>query len=230
MAAVSIISRPCDVDVSKLTYATPLNLDNGGKIIRVYNNGKPLVFQTPVMHCPYGVSSFDGDKGSKYTINLSFKDMHNTEAMEAVQKMLTDLDKRFVDDGLENSMSWFKKKYTTREVVDALYSPIIRVSKDKETGEVTDKYPPTFKVQLPIKDNKVMCEVYNAAKEKIDLDMASMKGAGVAAIVQCNGIWIAGGKFGCSFKVLQMRVSPNDSNNVNNILKSYAFLDDDDRL
>lgn len=217
--ATSSISLPIDVDVSKLTLAPPISLDNGGKIIRLLNNGKPLVFQTPVMNCPYGVSCYDFDKNpnAKHTMNLSFKEGHDD-----LRLMLERLDERLITDGFDNSMSWFKKKLATKDVVEALYAPIIKFSKDKDTGETNTKYPPTFRLQVPMKDGKIACEIYNTKKEKVEMSSTVMKGAKIAAIVQCSGIWIAGGKFGCNFKIVQMRVTLGAST-----LKSYAFLEDE---
>jgi hypothetical protein len=69
--------------------------------------------------------------------------------------------------------------------------------------------------------------VYDTKRQPIDIkeliDTNAFKGAKVTAIIQCLGIWVAGGKFGCSWKVLQMRVSPPQT------IKGYAFkeLEDD---
>ena len=217
--ATSSISLPADVDVSALTLAQPISLDNGGKIIRLLNNGKPFVFQTPVMNCPYGVSCYDFDKNpnAKHTMNLAFKEGHDD-----LRVMLEKLDDRLITDGFDNSMSWFKKKLATKDVVEALYAPIIKFSKDKETGENSTKYPPTFRIQVPMKDGKIACEIYNTKKEKVEMSTSVMKGAKVAAIVQCTGIWLAGGKFGCNFKIVQMRVTLGA-----NTIKNYAFLEDE---
>ena len=46
----------------------------------------------------------------------------------------------------------------------------------------------------------------------------------VNAIVQCVGIWVAGTKFGCSWKVLQMKITPPST------IKGYAFKEIDDKV
>lgn len=210
--------------MSKITYGTPKTLDNGGKSIYVGINNRPLVIQTPEMEAPFGMSTWNGDKNeasSKCTVELSFKGKDSNKSMEYFYDMLEKLDTKLVEEGMNNSASWFKKKYNTTEVVEALYTHMLKHYKDKETGEISDKYPPRFRLSIPFKDNKIACPIYNKNKEPIELSDIE-KGSKVTAIVQCLGIWIAGGKFGCTWKVVQLRVQPPAS------FKGFAFKDVDD--
>ncbi len=210
--------------MSKITYSTPKTLDNGGKSIYVGINNRPLIIQTPEMEAPFGMSVWNGDKSvetNKCTIELSFKGRETNKSMECFYGMLEQLDTKLVEEGMLNSASWFKKKYNTTEVVDALYTHMLKHYKDKETGDVSDKYPPRFRLSIPFKDNKISCPIYNKNKELIEMSDVE-KGSKVTAIVQCLGIWIAGGKFGCTWKVLQLKVQPPAS------LKGFAFKDVDD--
>lgn len=218
MAHVANNSRPGEVQVDKLTYAAPLTMNNGCKIIRLMNDSHPLVFQTPAMYCPWGASSYDGEKGAKFTMGLNLD-----EKAVDLKNMLEALDERLIQDGLDNSLSWFKKKITSAEVLKALYAQCVKYSRDKNTGEISTQYAPQFKVQLPMDGDKLKCDVFNKNMEKqSNFDVSSLRGSTVVAIVQCNGVWIAGGKFGCGFKVLKMIVTPNSNN-----LRDYAFLDDE---
>jgi hypothetical protein len=218
------ISLPKDVDVSKITYAAPKMLDNGGKMIYMYHKGKPFIMQIPILESPYGVTKWSNDKGyDKINVDLSFgKDDNNADVVE-FRKIIEAIDNKLIDDGLTNAQTWFKKKLATREVVEALYSPLVKHSKDKDSGEITNKYPPTVRFQIPQKVGKIACEIYDASCKKVELESIETKRAKVTAIVQCNGVWIAGGKFGCTFKVLQMKVLPSTS-----AFKGYAFIEDED--
>ena len=42
----------------------------------------------------------------------------------------------------------------------------------------------------------------------MDIKKTNLKGAKVKALVQCTGIWVAGAKFGMSWKLVQMQVVP----------------------
>ena len=75
---------------------------------------------------------------------------------------------------------------------------------------------------IPTKDNVFTCEVYDDKRERVDLNELQTKGARVSAIIQCNGVWFAGGKFGISWRVVQMRVTTNKK------IAGFAFQDDPD--
>lgn len=217
---------PSEFSAKKISFSTPRVLDNGGKVIYLSYNGKPFVFQTPEMACPFGMQKWnnEGKGNDKYTLDLSFKGKESREQLSKFFEALQELDNTLVKAGLENCQTWFKKKYASLDVVEALFTPTIKFAKDKATGEVTDKYPPTFKINVPFRDNHFDCEVYDRNKNMVDLNAVETKGAKVSAIIRCTGIWIAGSKFGCSFKVLQMRVSPPAT------IKSYAFKDIDEKV
>jgi hypothetical protein len=225
------IILPTNLNVSAVTYSAPRTLDNGGRAIYMSFNKSPLVLQTPEMIAPYGISNWndDGKGPDKYSLDLSFKGKEGRDSLNTFFEKMVSLDKKLVQDGVENSMTWLKKKYNSIQVVEALYTSMVKYAKDKTTGEITDKYPPTFKLKLPYVNGSFMCEVFDTKRNPMNLkqliDTGAMKGAKVTAIIQCLGIWVAGGKYGCSWKVLQMRVSPPQT------IKGYAFKDlEDDKV
>jgi hypothetical protein len=212
-----------DFDISKLSYNDVRNLDTGGKVVYVSYNKAPLVLQTPMMYAPFGLQKWTNDGKDKYTLNLSFRGMDNSKSMSTFHQMLKDFDTKFVNDGFANQGTWFKgKKLNSIEVVDALYTPLITPAKDKNTGEVTDKYPSTFKVTVPMKDGKFACEVYDENQNPADLLTMNTKGARVSALIQFAGLWFAGGKFGSSWRVVQLLVKPNQT------IRGFAFQKDDE--
>lgn len=225
--AASNIMRVKDIDVSEITLSTPKTLDNGGKMIPVYHKGKPLIIQIPTMESPYGLSRYPSDKGGdeKVTLDLSFKGADNNASIKEFYDLMKSLDTKLIEEAFKNGMPWFKKKFPTQDVVEALYTHMVKHYKDKETGEITDKYPPTLKLSVPMRNGKYTCEAYDSSRQKVNIDDMDLKRAQVTAIIQCNGIWIAGGKFGCKFRVIQMKVT-----NTNSKIAGYAFIDDDDRL
>jgi len=102
-----------------------------------------------------------------------------------------------------------------------LTSDNIKVSKDKN-GEPDGKYPPTMKVKIPWRDGSFQCDAYDSNKKLIEDDLSNVlvKGTQVQALIQCVGMWFAGGKYGCSWKVVQMKVTPAAG------IHGYSFLDD----
>lgn len=223
------IVLPSELDVEKITYSTPVILSSGGKMIGINFNESPLVIQTPEMPLPFGISKWSANNGmesqqgaaEKYTLDLSFRGKESNEVMNMFFNKLRSLDKKFVEDGLENSTLWFKKKYGSREVVEALFTPIVKFAKD-ENGEPSDKYPPTFKVNLPVKNGEYDFKVFDVNRQPSKILLSdTLKGARVRAIVRCNGIWVAGSKFGVSWRVLQMIVMPS----VASSFSKFAFKD-----
>lgn len=225
----SSICLPSEIDVNAVTFSPPRVLEKtGGKMIYVYHNKKPLVMQIPLMVAPYGLSAWPNDGSSaptKYSLDVSFQG-HETDAhIGGFLELVKAFDDYLVSQGKENSLNWFKTKYSSVDVVRALYTPMLKYSKG-ENGEISNKYPPTFKFQVPFKDGQFMCETYNAQRELIDLNSVNTKRARVTAILQCNGIYVAGNKFSCTWKVLQMKINPS----ADGIPKGYAFIDDDEDI
>lgn len=222
---MSTITLAKEFNINNVSFSDVRTLDNGGKVVylsykNLDNKPAPLILQTPQMNVPFGLSTWDNDgKGPlKYSLDLSFKGMDKSVGLQNFYNVLESLDKRLIEDGLANAPTWFKGKKVTKDVLEALYTPLIRHAKDKN-GEVTDKYPPTFKVTVPNKEGKITCEVYDDKRELVDLLSLQTKGSRVTAIIQCMGLWFAGGKFGSTWRVVQMKVAPNAT------IRGYAFKD-----
>ena len=216
-----------NIDVSKVTFSDNVKtLDNGGKTVYIGYNGQPLYVQTPEMVTPFDSSCWNATGGTdpskdKHSVELSFKGMDGRSTLRHFHNFLNDFDTKIVESALENCTNWLKKKYNSTDVIAALYTPLLKRSKNKDTGEVDDKYPPTFKVNLPFVDNKYKVDIYNADREIVPMS-SIQKGSKVTAILQCTGVWIAGGKFGCSWRAIQLRVITPQ------VLTGYGFRDDED--
>jgi hypothetical protein len=187
---------------SMLSYGQPKIMDNGGKFINVFYDKKPLIIQTPEMTTPFGMHTWSGADSAtvveKFSLDLSFKNKESRKSLAAFFDIITALDKKLIQDTLENSTQWLNKKISTEAVVDALYTPLIKYAKDKNTGEINNNYPPTFRVSLPYKNGNFQCMIFDNNKEEIDIKSIETKHSKVTSIIECTGIWVAGGKFGCS--------------------------------
>lgn len=205
-----------DIDMNEITFGAPKSLDNGGKIVGLYHKKKNLIFQTPAMIAPYGMNVWTSDNGvSKYSVDLS---INNDEFLN----MLKQLEEKIINGGLANSTAWFKKKYNTWDVVEALYTRVIKYSKDAETGEINNKYPPVVKLQLPYRNGKFECEAFANKDQTVNIETSLTKRSSITAIVQCGNVWLAGGKFGCTLKVLQMKIVSGGQKAIT----GYSFIPD----
>ena len=208
MASNNIILAK-DFKASNLTVGEVKKLDNGRKYVPLFYNNSSLYLQTPECYAPYGLNYYKHDDMSEsYSLDLSFKDMDKMKSLEKFYKCLKDVDSFNMKKGCENDFSWFKRKNTSLDVIEALYTPIVKHFRDKETGEITNKHPATFKMKIPFVNNKFQCDFFNEKKETVNILDMNTKGAKVTAIVQCTGLWIGGGKFGLTFKAKQLLIKP----------------------
>ena len=219
-----------DFDLDELVYSDIKVLESGAK--QAYVNYGPdnerLILQTPRFTLPFNMSVFDKGGPPKYSIEASFRGMESYPKLQEFHDKFQALDEKLITDGMSNSMAWFKKKKTTREVVEALFHKQIKLSRDKISGEPDGRFPPTIRFKLPFRNDKFQFKVYNlGTREEINLgetplNQLLVKGSSVKALVQCSGLWFASGRFGCTWNVVQLRVR------VPARLTTYSFLADSD--
>lgn len=203
------ILRAEDVDMNNLTFSsTAKNLDNGMKIVSLSYNGKPLTLQTPKMSVPFGVSRWENGKAS---LELSLGLFSADPELSRFHDLLQRLNARCLEEGMMKSVTWFKRKFSDSAILEALFTSTLKHNTNKPD------LPPTFKANLPQRDGAYQFEAYDEAKNKVDdIDALDLRGGHAVCIVQCSGIWIAAGKFGMTWKVVQMKVfSPDNSFNNN---------------
>lgn len=228
MSGTNTVILPRDFIPALLTFGEPKQLESGGRSIYLAYDGQPFSVQTPEMSAPFGMSNYRDRAGGvgpdKFTLDLSFKGIAERPNVQKFFSMLETIDKMMIDYGLANSQTLFKKRHTSAEVVAALYTPAIKFAKDRNTGEVNERYPPTFKMALPQKDGRFLCETYDARRNRIELSDMDTKGSSITAITRCVAIWVINGKFGVTWKAQQLRVTPSAN------LRGYAFKETDEDL
>ena len=208
MATNSIILTK-NLEVQKITYDEPKKLDNGGKMIYVSFKNNPLRIQTPQCYLPFGINVYKNeDSGTEaHTLELSFDGKDSKPNLMDFFNKMKEFDDLNIQKGFEYQQSWFRKKYPNKEVIEALYTTMIKYPKDKN-GEITTTWPPTFKIKLPYVNSEYKFEMYDKNNQKVDPKSIQTKGGRAVAIIKCNGIWLAGGKFGMSWKAEQIQIIP----------------------
>ncbi len=213
-----MIQTPSDISVSKIEFAPVKILDNGGKSVNIRYEGRNIMLETPSLNVPYGVNVFDKTPGAppKFSVDLSFRGADDNAGIRALQDFFEAFDERMVDAGVENASKWFKMANPNREVIKAFYTPVVKVSRDAAGNP--KPYPPTVKVSLrKRKDGCFETDFYNGAErgsdgkitafsKDTDINTILPKRSQVTCIIQCTGVWFAGGKFGTTWKAVQMRV------------------------
>ena len=204
------IILPKNVPIDSISVGKVKTLGNGvTKMAYLTKDSENFVLQLPEMSVPFGMNHWENENGTiKYWIDLSFRDIEERIPLQVFKKLIEDIDEKVIQHAFENSNEFFKKKYTNIEVVRALFTSSIRYPKDKETGEIITKWPPTYKVNCPLRDGEFSFGAYDKKKNTIKLKEISTKGSKMTTLVQCGGIWIAGGKFGITWRVVQIQVVP----------------------
>ena len=214
-----------NLDTSLITPADkPKQLDNGSKFLWVgYKNSK-LSLQTPRMNVAFNMSVYDKGEYPKYSVELSFGGMESDAALQKFHDNLEAMDEYLIDQGVANSMAWFKAKNSSRDVVEAKYSRMIKTPTDKDSGEVLTQYPKRLRLKIPFYDGKFGCEVFDKSGNKIEAPMEEIlvRGTRVKAIIECVGLWIASASYMCQWKVVRMEAD------VQQVSRGPAFLPDTD--
>ena len=213
-----------NIDTSKLAFSQPRVLDNGAKLVYMNYDGGRLSIQTPWMSLPWKMGVYTEGEYPKYSIDLSFKGMENEPDLQAFHDKLQEVETKIIDAGFENSVSWFKKKKSTREVVEAIFNPILKVSKDKETGEPDGKWPPTMKLKVARKngvwesnrDKPLVVKGKDGVSYKINsednLEDIFKKNTRLRVKMSCVGLWVASGNYMCQWQLTHAEVDvPEDA-------------------
>ena len=224
----STIVKPNTIDNSLVQFGEVTTNAKGGKSVRVeYNDERKFLIRTPDMGVAFDLVVEESKELApgvksvpKYYVQVSFKGKEledtNGRSLSNFHGMIDDLDNLLVEKGIENSLSWLKMKTAQSVVVEALINRTIKQSKDKITQEPDGKYPDTMKVRVPVsKEGKLMCSFFD--KDGIEVnDIAVLqklkRGARVAMILECAGVYFASGKFGyTSWQVYQCRIKQEPS-------------------
>jgi len=205
-------------NAQNIKFSAPKANSSGGKSVNILNKmtNTGLRLSTPLM-LTWGASDYIDEKtgkgNGKYEMGLQFpSDEYKNADMDLFLKNMQEFEKKIKEDAITYSKDWFGKVHKSEEVINALWTPMLKYSKDKTTGEPDLNKAPTFRVKIPVWEGVWKCEIYdedgnamfpNAGNSCMTpLDYLS-KGINLAAVIQCGGLWFANGKFGLTWKLIQ---------------------------
>jgi hypothetical protein len=202
-----------------IKYSSPKANSAGGKAVNIYNRltNSRLNISTPMM-LTWGASDFvdpkTGEGNGKYEMTLQFPtDEYNNDDLRRFLDNMKAFEEKIKADALKNSKDWFGKIHKSSEVVDALYTPMLKYSKDQSTGDYNFSKPPSIRVKIPVWEGVWKCEVYDddgvclfPNTKGITPVTLIPKATNVKVLMTCGGIWFANGKFGVTWKLIQAMV------------------------
>lgn len=206
-----------EFDPSKVTYGKVKVDSRGGKNVPILYDGKPLRIQTPLI-LNWGVNeNVDEQSGSKkYNTALQFQREGNGPVVKFYEKMNA-FQSKILSDCVSNCKPWFGKSKMSEDIASALFWPLLKYPKDKETQEPDESRNPTMKVKIPYWEGKYNIELYDMDRNlvcdrpsDVDVEIGDLipKASHFCGIIECSGIWFAAGRFSVPFKMVLGKVRP----------------------
>ena len=239
MSSEMVIPGASFNSATDMKYTKPKVNSVGGRSVGIVNakTSTVLNLSTPLM-LTWGVQDFTDEKSGKVSYDLALQFPNEGFETPATKKFLANIaafEKRIKEDAIANSKEWFSKPKMTADAVDALWTPILKYPKNKDTLEADTTRAPTLKVKLPFWDGQWKeLELYDVDMQPIFPDASNpalspkdiiAKGSHIAVSIQCGGIWFANGKFGVTWKLFQAIVKPKMSLKG----KCHIKLDDEEK-
>ena len=223
-SAETAIANGMTFKISDINIMAPKLNKSGGKSANIIyipsKKGLYVNMQVPIL--TWGASCFKDPQSGKETYDLALqfprKDYSSPET-DVLLANFQELERYIKAEAVKNCMAWFNKKMTP-ELVDAAWTPMLKYSKDPNTGEPDMTKSPTLKIKLPKYDGKPFdCEIYDPAGTMLFPDAQSdaspmeliPKGINIVAIIQCGGLWFANKAFGVTWRLFQAVVQPKPS-------------------
>lgn len=214
--AHELITSFDDFTVSSMSYGAPRTNARGGKSIKVMDSNKnTLILSTPLI-LTWGVNKMVDDDTGRVSYNMALQfpsESYSNEATSEFFEKMKQFESKILDDSVKNSKEWFGKAKMSREVAEALFTPILKYPKDKATGEPDYSRAPSLRIKIPYWEGKFNTELYDTDHQVLfnsETDMTNKsfetfipKASHVVAAIQCNGLWFAAGKFGVTWQLTQ---------------------------
>ncbi len=250
MSSKTILSGVDFIPSSDIKYSKPKVDARGGKSIGILNAvcNTATYISTPLM-LTWGINEFVDDKTGRVSYDMALQFPNEEYAKADTTKFLKNmiiLENKIKKDAIINAKEWFGKPKMSEDAIDALWTPMLKYPKDKNTLEPDTTRAPTLKIKIPYWEGEWKTELYNIDQQVIfpDPDGSSVtpkdliaKGSHIAVVLQCGGIWFANGKFGVTWKLLQGVVKPRETikgkchillSNEDKALMQLQKINDDD--
>ena len=213
MSSAQFINTATTSIVSKITLSPPKMNAIGGKSIAINNGKGHLVL--PKMMC-WGADEKEFDGKTKMSVTLQFPglDKYKTPELTSVLDNFTEFEMFIKHQAIANSKEWFNKPKMSMDVVEALFTPILKYARN-EAGEPNLEKGPSIQVKIPTWDGRCDSEIYDSENKMLFPNSTGLtipdlivKQCQIKTIITIGGIWFAGGKFGVTFKLFQAIIVP----------------------
>lgn len=209
-----------NIDLSVFSYSAPKANPAGGKVVNLLNkhSKESLTIAVPLMGS-WGAQETKETVGKdatgkaitkgtgKYTMPLQFaKGQYTTPDADAFLEQMKAVEQKIKQDAMIYSKEWFGKEIKSMDVMDMVFSPMLKYPKKEGTVDERDyDKSPSITLKLPcwkdVWQTSVFDEDYNplyvkgktAGVTPLDfLNNTSKAPIQVVTLIQCAGLWFVG--------------------------------------
>jgi hypothetical protein len=220
--SVNAIINASNLDINKVSFGDiRVSKTNGSKSVPIKYNGQNFQMRIPKLQYPMGVSIKETENGTNYTMLASLrgcdsyaKERAPEDAGEIGQmyNFLKDLEEKVIKTSVEKSVSWFgraRKEDVLRDSMKTLVSP--SVEKQGAEWVPNGKYPPSFRMKVPVYDGKVNMDAVDMANRPIPLSTDNLETVFPkrmeARFIVSPSIYVSGQGFGVTWRISYAQVS-----------------------
>jgi hypothetical protein len=220
--SVNAIINASNLDINKVSFGDiRVSKTNGSKSVPIKYNGQNFQMRIPKLQYPMGVSIKETENGTNYTMLASLrgcdsyaKERAPEDAGEIGQmyNFLKDLEEKVIKTAVEKSTSWFgraRKEDVLRDSMKTLVSP--SVEKQGAEWVPNGKYPPSFRMKVPVYDGKVNMDAVDMANRPIPLTTDNLETVFPkrmeARFIVSPSIYVSGQGFGVTWRISYAQVS-----------------------
>ena len=222
------MSSPSELIVTSKTFNpadvsfAPAKTDSrGGKKVQLMLNGSPIVISVPFMFT-WGINERVDEASGRVSYDAALVFENEKDNISKFCDKLKELQNMIINAASsEKSKEWFGKNKLSKEVAEAMMYPILKYPKNKDTGEEDFSRNPNIKLQIPCWEGDFKVELYDTKGkalfippteggetpqgDRTPMDLVPSK-SHIKGLIQCGGIWMAGGRFGVTWRLIQAQV------------------------
>ena len=221
--SVNAIVNVNTLDINQISFGElRTNKNNGSKSVPIRYNGQNLQLRIPKMRYAMGVSIKESENGTNYSMMASLdgcdkfaKERAPAEVGEVGQlyNFLKDLEEKLLKTSVEKSAQWFgrvRKEDVLRDSMKTFVSPSV----DKVDGAwvPNGKWPPSFRMKVPVWDGKVSMEAVDSSGRTIALTTENLAQVFPkrmeARFVVSPSVYVSGQGFGVTWRISFAQVLP----------------------
>lgn len=223
--STNAIVNASSANIAQVSFAESKRNKQGGLGVSLKYDGQNFALRLPRMAFPGGLLQREDEKSGNVSYSLigslkgcdPYAKARSTgdDDMSKLYNFLLDLQEKLIQAATENSTKWFGKKRGEESIRDSFNErSILSVSSDKNGDEYVPngKYPPSFRLKIPVYDDRVSMDAVDATTKPIFLTVDSLRSVfpkGVAAnLIVSGSVYIIGQSFGVTWRVSMAQVFP----------------------